>query len=114
VTVGICLPVVYVLSFGPACWIIGRSGSRDLNRLSSKKHFVAWEGPDPLCAPLIYWPMGWAAKNSPPFIGDVVFWYAQAGLGAEKHIVIPTNRAGTSWSDSLTHDRQLLLRELSR
>jgi hypothetical protein len=81
----IALPALYVASFGPAFWMIARSG-RTHTTLSDR----------------IYWPIGWSADNG-PHISRVVRWYAAIGLPTKKEITLPSNRdmdAGMIFSKS--------------
>jgi hypothetical protein len=77
--------IAYPLSFGPACWWFS-------SRLSETRAFGASEGPDPLCAPRMYWPIGWAAQNAPRQVGDAIFWYATFGLHGYSDVMLPTDR----------------------
>ena len=67
----VSMPVLYVASFGPACW---------------------WftDRTDPV-APQAYWPIGWLALNCPEPVGDIAWWYALMGTNA---VVVPTSPDG--------------------
>jgi hypothetical protein len=59
--VTLSLPVLYAVSFGPACWITSRVnvGVPVVN--------------------VIYLPMLWIRDVSPEFIGDGILWYSRIG-----------------------------------
>ena len=63
------LPVLYVASFGPACWQFARERPTRFDQI--------FPGPLPKYAPRAYWPIGWLAKNGPRPIGNAIFWYAK-------------------------------------
>jgi hypothetical protein len=63
------LPVLYGLSFGPACWWFSTPSSRQFEALERC-------GVDVPCAPRQYWPIGWLAKEMPGPIRDAISWYA--------------------------------------
>jgi hypothetical protein len=73
------LPVLYVASFGPACW--WRAMTLPDNQSTT-------------VAPRVYWPIGWLAANSPPYSRDGIFWYATRGW--RNRVVVPTN-----WDDTI-------------
>src|SRR5512144_358113 len=64
------LPVLYILSFGPACWWFtipsGQSGN-----------FPGTNDPlPPVQVHQTYWPIGWLALKSPAWIERSLAWYA--------------------------------------
>jgi len=65
------LPVLYVASFGPACWIVSRQGTEE-GRI-----------------PRIYWPIGAAALRAPNFVLSSHVWYSTIGMRKETDIAIP-------------------------
>jgi hypothetical protein len=56
------LPLLYVLSFGPACWITSRCS------LPGDWLFV------------VYAPMIWPLNNGPTFLFDAISWYSLIGV----------------------------------
>lgn len=74
--VTLSLPVLYVLSFGPACWLTSR---------------------DPMTydriAPRIYWPIGWACWRGPRFIRNGFSWYAKLD-GNDYVLAVPAEPSG--------------------
>jgi hypothetical protein len=62
----ISLPVLYVPSFGPACWISSRHDGR---------------------VPSFYWPIGWVAARSATTLRFVT-WYATAGMEVSSSISV--------------------------
>jgi len=88
------LPVLYVLSFGPACWWLARPAPQ-----------LFWGEPGGSVptiesafphAPLYYWPLGWLAQYGRQPIAPVLQWYATAG---NPNVVIPTSHRGDLWFD---------------
>jgi len=69
------LPVLYVLSFGPACWIVSRTKPR---------YFV----------PLIYFPIGRLALDGPQSIGSAIYKYALVGMPSHSQVGIPASFSG--------------------
>jgi hypothetical protein len=65
----LCLPVLYVASFGPACWISSRADSQSL--------------------PAAYLPIGWLLDNSPHSVTTALAQYAQAGMPAGSIVSVP-------------------------
>jgi hypothetical protein len=59
------LPVLYVLSFGPACWIRSR-----LSGVWAERTFGA----------VYYRPIGLAIVNGPPFVAKPMRWYCELGM----------------------------------
>jgi len=70
VAVLVGLPVLYVASFGPACWIAARTGGEGMLKFG-------------------YWPVGRIAYRGPSAIGAVIESYASADLPEGRAIVIP-------------------------
>ena len=58
----LCLPVLYVLSFGPAAW------------LETHGYFGTWW--THCCEVCFYYPLIWAQQNGPDAVRDAVVWYA--------------------------------------
>jgi len=104
-TVGVLLamPVLYFLTFGPACWwFYDRPYSR------SKEPIMHLGGLNPDCAPRIYWPIGWVVAHGPTSLADALFWYATR---RHAHVALPTDSSGDGWYDSEDHST---LRALGR
>src|SRR6188768_2856710 len=64
------LPVLYVASFGPACWLHSRTG-----------------GDRGIFFQSAYWPIGWAARHSP--MEDFIRAYATLGMPEMGEIFMP-------------------------
>jgi hypothetical protein len=62
--VSIGIPALYMLSFGPACWLASRDDGR---------------------VPECYWPVGWAAFQS-RLVSTPIIWFAKTGMEAESSI----------------------------
>jgi len=84
-TTVISLPVLYVASFGPACW------------LTSQMDSGGWMIPNP--ALRIYWPLGRIAdkEHSDSRCGQWLRWWMTVGLTDGRYAVVPTDSAG-SWT----------------
>ena len=67
------VPVLYVASFGPACWIVSRS-----------------EAENPVL-PAVYIPFGIAARESPT-IRSAAIAYGRLWVQHDSHVAIPTDR----------------------
>jgi hypothetical protein len=68
-TIVVVVPVLYVLSFGPACWISSRRpvGTGETSARSAKIVSIA------------YRPMMWTYDISPKFIRRGITWYSGVG-----------------------------------
>jgi hypothetical protein len=82
----IVLPVLYVLSFGPACWLASKSGEAYSDIRPSRGLFI-------------YWPLGWCAETWgwENTAGRTVKWYAKAFLPHAGSVGLPLRSDGTSW-----------------
>lgn len=80
----IALPVLYVTSFGPACW-----------------WFASTDTPGQVflfpCVSRAYWPIGWLAINGPQPIQWLINWYATRH---SEPIMLPTHPDG-HWQPSV-------------
>ena len=74
----VALPLLYVLSFGPACWW-----------LADRSFGYAYRMP-----PVAYWPVGWAIRHCPKPIPAVLCWYAKFGNSEE--LIVPAEWGGFS------------------
>lgn len=74
------LPVVYVASFGPACWIVSRRSDHSLRNL-----------------PAIYWPVGWIISRT-SWGYSLLGHYAEIGMDRGSRVGIfdepPINARG--------------------
>jgi hypothetical protein len=78
------VPVLYVVSFGPACcWL-----ATPLKNLEG----IAFPTSE---APAVYWPVGWLASKGGPNVRRAV--KAFAVLGLEGGVSVPTNADSTGW-----------------
>jgi hypothetical protein len=66
----VCLPIAYVLSFGPACWISSRTCAKFTPRSRRGHYYVPVLG-------TVYWPLLQLAGRT-----RIASWYST--LGAEK------------------------------
>jgi hypothetical protein len=70
------LPVLHVLSFGPACWMASRSRVPHLS--------------------LIYVPVGWAGMNGPDWLRAAICRYAHVGMPQGSTVILPIDLSGTA------------------
>jgi len=78
------VPVLYVASFGPACWWFSIPSGETGN-------FRGTNDPlPPVRARQMYWPIGWVAIRAPRPIERLLAWYAT--LGGE--VLVPMDAAG--------------------
>jgi hypothetical protein len=75
------LPVLYVGSFGPACW------------LTSQVH--GWSKLQPPRAMLVYFPLGAVASRPDTVYGRGLRWWMTFGVKRGHAAVVQTNAAGT-------------------
>jgi hypothetical protein len=88
VAVVVGVPVVYVLSFGPACWwFTVPSGYSNVDEILGAPL-------PPVAAHQIYWPIGWLATHGPLSIERLLAWYAKLG-GHE--VLVPTHAEEGGW-----------------
>ena len=81
VVVLIGLPVLYVGSFGPACWV------------TSQAH--GWSRLQPHRAMIVYFPLGALASRSDTVYGRGLRWWMTFGVKRGRAAVVHTNAAGT-------------------
>ena len=84
-TVVLALPVLYVLSFGPACWAY--------NRGFVLRNDGAYDR--------LYWPIG-EALDTP--LGWPIWWYARIGCPADDDTIIPVRTGFVFYSGWLGAD----------
>jgi hypothetical protein len=90
----LALPVLYVASFGPACWWLSNSALDDMDfEHGSIIRSLLVRNLFPR-APRIYWPLGWLALNGPEPVRQSLCWYANA---RKKGIMLPTDPGGSRW-----------------
>lgn len=63
------VPVLYVASFGPACWIVSRT-------------------PEQCFQSEVYLPIGWMISHSPSWIGGALKAYAAVGVPSGSRIYV--------------------------
>jgi hypothetical protein len=69
------LPVLYVASFGPACWLSKPREQKFVTIESWNFSYASYRSP-----PRFYWPLGWLILNGPKPIHVGLMWYARFGL----------------------------------
>jgi hypothetical protein len=78
-TVALVVVLLYPLSLAPVCRIMLRPGQ------------------DYLCAPRIYWPLGWAISKS-DFVNSVTGWYVGSMMpNSVKVVAVPFMPSGGQW-----------------
>ena len=66
----VALPVLYVASFGPACWLVSRMEDSDSE------------------LPVVYTPLGWLCWKS-PLVKTVLHAYGRLGISGEQQVMYP-------------------------
>ena len=66
------MPVLYVASFGPACWWFSNISMLPGGGIAAYRR-----------VPESYLLMGWVARRGPRPLRDIINWYATLGLGDE-------------------------------
>ena len=82
-TVGLFLPVLYVLSFGPACWWTAEAFGP--GRVTNFSDSVM----------VVYWPLGAVAVNEKSPFSKPLRWWITLGVPSGKIAFIPTGPDGT-------------------
>ena len=92
------VPVLYVLSFGPACWWFS-SAMPSYAAEASDWQMLTYGSTVParaaLVAPTVYWPFGWLAQNAPRPVQKAVVWYANRN----GKVALPIDRSGRHWAN---------------
>lgn len=86
-TVVLALPVLYVLSFGPACWWFTSP---------SHKNAVGLPGAPKYYASGYYWPIGWLSAKGPTPLTHALAWYATRRYDWD---LVPTDFAEQEFTD---------------
>ncbi|MGQ0636332.1 MAG: hypothetical protein ACT4QC_17105 [Planctomycetaceae bacterium] len=84
ITVALMVPVFYVASFGPACWIAATRrvpGQRDVVRL--------WMRP--------FFPIGAVVHRTRSQENALLKWWITCGAGRGGRVLVPTDPSGTNW-----------------
>jgi hypothetical protein len=79
------LPVLYVLSFGPACWWIATT----IQEVPGGPPI----GNNAVYAPRAYWPIGWASIRS-PYLKLAFAWYGRL-IGRRSAVLAPVKPTGS-------------------
>jgi hypothetical protein len=83
------LPMLYVASFGSACWWFADRVTDVDYDLDYDGGFTAFQPR----APHAYWPFGWLILNGPQPVGRILCWYATAF--AKYPVALPCDRQNT-------------------
>src|SRR5262245_17890495 len=78
-------PILYVASFGPACWWF-----------STQPISLPGAPPPIRNAPRLYWPIGWVESHGPRPLRRAIWNYATAGIPEGVILAIPISWDGTS------------------
>lgn len=85
------LPVLYVASFGPACWYIARTGIRDKHMPLDTDAYI--HRPKPWFD-AVYLPIGVFVGQEPYYVRPAFCWYGMVGAPEGSEVFLPSNRAG--------------------
>jgi hypothetical protein len=77
----VALPVLYVASFGPACWMTSQ--------------MQGWSKLQPHRAMIVYFPLGAVATKRDTVFGRCLGWWMTLGISKGYAAVVPTNAMGT-------------------
>ena len=84
------LPILYVGSFGPACWLTAASRGMDpLRSIPPSPGMIA------------YWPLGRMASNGPLAVMTWLRWWMYFGAKRGAAVRVPTDLNGNSFGLSL-------------
>jgi len=84
------MPILYVASFGPACWIRSWCFQR------SPPYVAGTPGPPEPVLSMAYMPLGWLIENAPRPIDDALYTYAVIGMGRPGcYALVPVDLDGT-------------------
>jgi hypothetical protein len=75
-------PLLYVFSFGPACWITSQR--------------VGGGVVEPSRAMILYWPLGAVAGDVNSASGRYVRWWMTLGVRKGQSVVVPTSPRGNA------------------
>ncbi len=89
ITVALVAVLVYVVSFGPACWIASRT------RTDDAKLFA-----------IAYKPMWWAMYRRVPVIHEILWFYAACGMRAGDSLQLPSVGQRPDYPASITINRK--------
>ena len=78
------LPLLYVLSFGPACWI------------TAQVDVGGWNGAVPPRAMIVYWPLGSIASDFDSPVGRSLRWWMTLGVKQGYSAAAPISRKGNA------------------
>jgi hypothetical protein len=78
------LPLLYVLPFGPACWI------------SAQVDVGGWNGAVPPRAMIVYWPLGSIASEPDSLAGRSLRWWMTLGVKQGYSASVPMSRKGNA------------------
>lgn len=76
VAIAVMLPVLYVLSFGPACWIVSRVSALHIPIMR------------------LYTPIGVIAQKYPDWTANAIYSYARLGMPYDQTVSVPASFRG--------------------
>jgi hypothetical protein len=82
------LPVMYVASFGPACWLT--ADPRPIDPLGRRLR--------PSSGMIIYWPLGRLADRGPIFVASWLRWWMHVGAKERSTVIVPTDLDGNHFA----------------
>lgn len=74
-------PVLYVLSFGPSCWL-------------TSSPIPEYDPPELI---RVYWPLGSLAGDQSS-VGATLRWWIEFGLPADHYVMVPCDLSGETWA----------------
>lgn len=86
----VSVPVLYVASFGPACWYIASTGIRNKQVPLDPDGYI--HRPKPWFD-TVYLPIGVFVGQEPYYIRPAFCWYGMVGAPKGSEVFLPSNRA---------------------
>jgi hypothetical protein len=98
-TVVVVCPLLYVLSFGPVCWLSKPPvfAAGEMLDYPIDNDGESWNSDADARVPVIYWPMGWLLARGPGLISSTISWFATIGRREDLSLWLPADPAGSFW-----------------
>lgn len=80
------VPVSYLASFGPACWLAAHPTGGSGGPFTMTPTIM-----------IVYWPLGWVAESDLEFAGKLLRWWACVGMKSGHMLWVPAERNRSNW-----------------
>jgi hypothetical protein len=84
---GLGLPVLYLASFGPACWL----GASPIGGAAGPYFSIMRR------VMIVYWPLGWAAESNLGVAEPMLRWWVCFGMQSGHVVWVPADSNKTNW-----------------